>query len=184
MKLPKDKKRKRVLAAVIVRLITGPAIFVSPWLASIVNFGFDWADGEIFKRAGWSHARYGLIDKILDYYWYIFVLIFIFVRDIPSSSIFLFLYYFRSFGQALFFVTKKKRFFFFFPNIFEILFFFYLISTAFPVLSPFMLFPKILYPIAVIIPLVLFREYVLHIKEANLSWFFTGKTTYWINEKK
>lgn len=178
------KYQRLVLAVVILRLILGPAIFISVWLSSLSTFLLDWADSELFKRASFLWRRYAIYDKILDYYWYLFILAYIFLYEIPSRETFLILFLFRSIGQILFFLTKKEQYFFLFPNIFEILFYFYLLSLLFPKLHPYMYFPKIIFPLLAITPMVLVREYIAHIKKMNLSWFFTGKTTYWRNEKK
>jgi len=180
----KDLYQKIVLANIVLRVVLGPAIFISVWLSSLLTFLLDWADGEFFKRAGYPHSKYTLYDKILDYYWYVFILIYIFLYDVPSKRVFLILFLFRSLGQILFFLTKKEIYFFLFPNIFEIGFYFYLITLLFPELDSFMYFPKIIYPLLVITLVVLIREYIVNIRKMNLSWFFTGKTTYWVNKKR
>lgn len=169
---------------IVLRLLLGPIIFLSVWFASVFTFLLDWVDGEFFKRAGYPRSQYILYDKILDYYWYVFMIVYISLANVPSRNIFLFLFLFRSLGQTLFFLTKKEFYFIFFPNVFEILFFFYLGTLIFPKLQPLMLYPKILYPLAVILIGVSIREYVLHIKKMNLSGLFTGKTTYWVDDKK
>lgn len=184
MKLLDSKNKKIVFGSVALRLILGPGIFVSVWGVSIITFLTDLVDGEIFKRAGWTYTKYSICDKILDYYWYIFILAYVFLNNVPAREVFLILFLFRSLGQVLFLLTKKHLFLFLFPNIFEILFFFFLFTSIFPSLNPFMQFPKIIYLLLLITPLVLIREYILHIKRSNLSGFFTGKTTYWVDEKR
>lgn len=178
-----NKYWKMALADVIIRLVVAPMIFFSPWLASIITFSFDWADGEFFKRAGCPRKEYCIWDKALDYYWYFFILIYVFFIRIPGWEMFMILFIFRSFGQFAFVIFKVEFFLFLFPNLFEIFFFFYLFSNVFPGLKPFLLFPKAFYPLAIITILVLIREYILHVRKLNLSWFFTGKTTYWIDEE-
>ncbi|HUS59976.1 MAG TPA: hypothetical protein VMX76_01170 [Nevskiaceae bacterium] len=184
MAFNKSLYQKIALADVILRLILGPAIFISVCLAALFTFLLDWVDGEFFKRAGYPQSQYSFYDKLLDYYWYIFILIYIFLYQVPSKNIFLFLFLFRSLGQALFFLTKKEFYFIFFPNVFEILFYFYLFTTILPKWQPLMFYPQIAYPLIIITLVVLIREYVLHIKKMNLSGFFTGKTTYWVDDKK
>lgn len=184
MAFNKSLYRKVVWVNIILRLILGPVIFISVWLASLFTFLLDWVDGEFFKRAGYPRRQYSFYDKLLDYYWYIFILIYIFLANVPSKNVFLILFLFRSLGQMLFVLTKKEFYFIFFPNIFEIFFYFYLLTLVFPGLKPLMFFPKIIYPLTVILFGVLIREYILHIKKMNLSGLFTGKITYWVDEEK
>jgi len=184
MAFNKSLYQKIVWANVIFRLTLGPTIFISVWVASLLTFLLDWVDGEFFKRAYYPRSQYNFYDKLLDYYWYIFILIYIFLYQVPSRNIFLFLFLFRSLGQILLSLTKKELYLFFFPNLFEILFFFYLFTTLIPKWQPLMFFPKIIYPLGVILPGALIREYILHIKKMNLSGLFTGKTTYWVDDKK
>lgn len=179
-----EKYKKIVIVSTILRLISGPFIFISAWIAFIITFILDWIDGELFKRAGYPHHQYSLYDKILDYYWYTFILIYVFVQSVPGKELLLFLFLFRSFGQIIYFFMKKRVIFFFFPNLFEFYFLFYLLTTSFPKLQPLMYFPKIIYPSIIIVLFVMIREYILHVKKMNLSGLFTGKTTFWIKEKK
>ena len=185
--MPKGKSKRSntpVNMVVTIRLLCGPFLFITPLITTIIMFFLDWTDGEIFKRAKYSHEKYNQIDKILDYYWYLSILLFIYINNIFGKELFFLLFFYRTIGQILFLMTKNRKYLFIFPNLFEILFYFYLLTTIFSKLTPFLVYPNVLYILLFIIPGVLIREYILHIKQSNLSWFFTGKTTYWIDEKK
>lgn len=170
-----------VLITIFIRLAVGPLSLISIKTAALISFFSDWADSEIYKASGFSYPFYSSWDKFLDYYWYTFILIYILKKNLPAKNFFLFLFLIRSFGQILYFLTQNQAFFFFFPNIFEVLFYFYLLSICLPKLRPLLKYPKILLTAGVItLLLVLPREYLVHIKKINLSGFFTGKTTYWV----
>ena len=173
------KYSPNIIFVIILRLIASPLIFISPWFASISSFGLDWIDGEIYKRNGYTIKQYKPIDSLIDTYWYICILLFINLSQIPGLYILNLLFIFRMIGQIIYMITQKREIFFLFPNFFEIFFFFYLFSTIFPQLNPYLYWPNSIYPLLVIIPIVLYREWLVHIKKANLSDFFTGKKTYW-----
>ena len=182
----KDKRstyKVFVIINIIIRLLVGPLILISVWYASIISFFFDWIDGELFKRAGIKRTIYSYSDKILDYYWYLAVIYYIYLASVPNKEIYLLLFIYRSVGQFWFFFSKNEKILIFFPNIFEILFYFYLFSTKFVILRPVVNSSQIYLLIALLTPIKLVREYFLHIENANLSWFFTGKTTYRIDDK-
>lgn len=179
-----NKKNYKRLVDVNVglRIILGPLLFIFPIFSTLVVFILDWADGEFFKRAEFTKIRYEILDKIIDLYWYIFIILFITLNPVPNKALFYGLFGFRLIGQSLYFATKKERFLFFFPNFFEILFYVYIASLAYPPLINFLYLPNVIFTLMLIIPVILIREYVLHIRKLNLSWFFTGVTTYWKEE--
>lgn len=167
----------------ILRLLLGLLVFIFPFVSASLMFIVDWSDGEVFKRSGYTHKVYSLYDKVFDYYWYACILLFLVINQAPGLSFFVLFFVLRSVGHIIFFITQKSLVFFFFPCVFELLFYFYLLTLFFPELSIYLLFPKIFFPLLIILPIILTREYIIHIKKANLSWFFTGKTTYWPEEK-
>ena len=189
-KMAEEKKKiafytNLVKICVLLRLIFGPAIFIAPRITALVSFMLDWVDGELFKRAGYARNQYSFYDKLLDYYWYIWILIYIFANNVPFKDFFVFLFLFRTLGQFLYMKYKKEYLLLLFPNIFEIFFIYYLIVRLFGSYSLFFLSPPILWiSLLVILIFVLVREYILHIKQANLSSIFMGRTTYWLPATK
>lgn len=168
-----------VKLVVFLRFLFGPTIFFFPRLTSVISFLLDWMDGEIFKRAGYSHKQYSFYDKSLDYYWYIWILLYILLIDIPYKVLFISLFLFRTVGQILYFLTKKEIYLLIFFNAFEILFFYYLAVTFktanIELLQPFAMEIALI----IIIGIVLIREYILHFRKANLSNMFFGHPTMW-----
>jgi hypothetical protein len=168
-----------VKLSILLRLLFGPVIFISPFIATIANFILDGFDGEIFKRSGYARPQYSIYDKILDYYWYIWIILFIFITNVPAKYVFLSLFLYRSIGQFLFVLYNKGIILFLFPNIFEKVFCYYLFSLLIhrehQLMSP-PYFPIAVFVITCISVLV---EYVIHIRKANLSGLYLGKTSYW-----
>ncbi len=162
-----------VIAAICLRLVFGALIFWAVWPAVVVNLFTDWVDGELYKRAGFTKIRYQFYDKILDYYWFVMIIIYLLTTHARSFPFFLLLFLVRTLGHVGFMLTKKVIYFFFFPNVFEVFFYFYLLTGTLP--NWFWLI--------VMVFGVLIREYILHIAKLNLSWIFMGKTTHWIDEK-
>lgn len=174
--------KKIALVSSVLRLIFAPIIFISVWFAAIATLFLDTIDGEFFKRAGFSHPRYTFYDKLLDYYWYLFIVVYIFLNNISGKELFLIFFLFRSCGHALFHLTKNQRYFFFFPNFFEILFYFYLFTLIFPQLALYLQLPQSIFLILAMTPVVLIREFFLHIKKINLSQRFFGEMSAWREE--
>ncbi len=166
-------------ASVVLRLIFGPTIFWFPRITALFSFMLDWVDGELYKRAGYSHHQYGIYDKALDYYWYVWIFFYVLLVPVPYRTLFVFLFVWRTIGQLLYFKTRNRIFFFIFPNVFEIFFLYYLVVTIPGQNSIFLLSPYIWIAFTFIVFFVMIREAVLHIENTNMSGFFTGKTTYW-----
>ncbi len=164
----------------IIRIISGPFIIIFPLISSIINFILDWCDGEWFKRAGYYYHQYSFIDKLLDLYWYLWIFIFINYKPFPLTIALNILFIIRLIGQCLYFLSKKRIFFLLFPNIFEVLFLYILLKIELNLITMADFMNELFYiEIFLIIIIVLIREYIVHIKKANLSYFWKGKKTYW-----
>ena len=152
-------------------------LFFSPRLAAVISIVLDVIDGEFFKRADYTYPQYTFYDKLLDYYWYIWILAYLFVADIPHKFLFLFLFLYRTCGQMLYFKTHKRIFFLIFPNVFETLFFYYLLVV--PVgaqTSLYFEYPFLLEALLFIIGFALIREGIIHVRKKGI---FTGNASYW-----
>lgn len=87
--------------------------------------GLDWRI-NIFKLAD-IHANYGLVDRLLDFYYLSFELFIVAKwKSIFAKRIGIGLYLLRMMGVVLLAITGKGYFLFIFPNIFENFFLFYL----------------------------------------------------------
>jgi len=165
--------------SIVLRLLFGPIIFLSPIIATIGNIFLDAFDGELYKQSGYARPQYSIYDKILDYYWYIWILLYVLITDAPLKYIFLGLFLYRTLGQLLFIKFNKGIILFLFPNIFEKFFFYYLfviiIGQEDMLMSQSIIIPVLL--ILTIISIVL--EYSIHLKRINLSGTYLRKTTLW-----
>lgn len=113
----------------ILRVFDPLLIFFNPLLASIGSLILDGVDGILFFRAGYKWQTYNLVDKIMDYWWYIFILIY--SINLPIFTIILVLFVYRTIGQAIGLVTMKEKYYIFFPNILEWFFDFFIVIQLF-----------------------------------------------------
>lgn len=164
---------------VLLRLIFPLLIFISAPAVTIISVILDAFDGEIFKRSGYARPEYSLYDKILDYWWYIWILFYILYIDIPLKGLFIFLFCYRSIGQILFLIFKKGYLLLFFPNIFEYLFFYYLVAKIFNRESVLMNGLYLILALTIISIFKFIQETIVHVKQINFSGVYLGKTTYW-----
>lgn len=153
----------------IARFVTVFLIFYFPLPTTIIQLLLDSADGYISYKAKVAWDFYGIYDKLLDYWWYIFILLYS-VR-IEFFNLLLVLFIIRSVGQFAFLFSRKYVFLLLFPNVFEVFFWFYLIQINF--------FPNLTYLFSgfyeiylffAILLIVLVREYYLyhlHVKRYN-----------------
>jgi len=168
-----------VQIAIVVRLLSGPLIFFSPVFATFLNIVLDAFDGELFKRSGYTRPQYSVYDKILDYYWYVWIIFYIIGSNALGKYVFLALFIYRTIGQVLFLLFNKGFILFLFPNIFEKMFYYYLAALLLHK-EPILMSPQYLAVATVLCTLfALFIEYIVHIKRVNLSGTYLGKTTYW-----
>jgi hypothetical protein len=161
---------------IFLRLTTPALVFYDPFWASVLALTLDSIDGNAFCRAGFTSSQYQRIDKFLDFYWYAFALIFLLTHP-PTTLLFaLFVSFFllRLLGEILFYVKDDRRIFLFFPNLFEPLFYVYVLSQKFN-------WPSLLQPIQlavvllIIIPVKILLEYLLHIRLISFGNLLFGE---------
>jgi hypothetical protein len=154
-------------------------------LTALIVFFLDLIDGELFKKAGVFRSRYEIIDKCLDYYWYVFILVFVYWGLLPAKGVFLFLFIFRFLGQTLFLITEKEEILFWFPNVFEPLFHFYLLAKFFSVGQQLFSYPKVVYLVLALTIGKLMVEYIIHIRKIQFhNLLFPRKASYWPKETR
>lgn len=103
----------------LVSLKFGVPLFmlVFPFPAVWANYVLDVVDGDILMQFGMSEFTYQTIDKVADYFSYIFMLILGLRWRIKRTIVILFVY--RTVGQVLFFLTRNEMAFFYFQNLLE-----------------------------------------------------------------
>lgn len=174
--------RKLVIVSNILRLLSPPFIFVTVVITTIFNFLHDVIDGELYKRAGYARSTYSIYDKILDYYWYLFILWYIWIHPVPNKMIFIVLFLYRTIGQLLYLVDERDAYLFFFPNLFELFFFVYVLSLQWPQLTNLFYATPLVIMFIILVPIALLREYTIHIQRANFSWIMNSHRTHWVDE--
>ncbi|EKE14716.1 MAG: hypothetical protein ACD_12C00328G0001, partial [uncultured bacterium] len=106
---------------VILRILVAPLIFIWPLLSIILSVFLDLIDAD-FAHKIMSKKLYQLIDKNLDLWWFINIIIYIFI-NFPEYKIYLlFLFIYRLIGQLIYYFSKNRGVLLYFPNFFEWIF--------------------------------------------------------------
>lgn len=140
----------------IGRLCIPLLIFAYPLLAELLSLTLDQTDGQLFYQLGYKWKTYNTIDKMLDFWWYIFILLFLRGSHIFLIASMLFLW--RMIGQVWGIVGKNETIYIFFPNLLEWVF------------VQYVLFPHMSILIMILISGVwsLFLEWAIHKKHIHL----------------
>ncbi len=151
----------------IVRFSVVALLFINPYLAMLISLIFDDIDSGVAYMAGYSWKKYTRYDKLQDFWWYIFILIYS-IRT-PILGVMLVLFIIRSIGQLLTIVSIRHEFLFWFPNIFENYFLLYLLTNL---LAPGYLHyfsgSGIILPLVIAVATKMPQEYLLH----RRGWFY------------
>ncbi|MEA2020287.1 MAG: hypothetical protein U9M98_00950 [Patescibacteria group bacterium] len=139
-----------------------------PFAVTVGSVVLDAFDVEFFRLAtnSTNSDLYQVLDKSLDFYWYLFA--FIYSLFTPYWFIFAILFSIRLIGMIAFLLSKDRRVFLLFPNIFENFFVFYVAVETLPQLSHLLNYPAILWVSAFLIVIKLFQEYLVHIAGFSL----------------
>lgn len=159
---------KRVLILIgSIRALTVIILFINPHFSEALTLLCDGIDSMIAYKAGMSWAKYTRYDKALDYWWYIFVLIY--CIHTPIFAVMLVLFVIRSVGQIATLVSSKHELLFWFPNVFENYFIIYLLVTLFtPGYVTYFSGWAIAIPLFIAFITKMPQEYMLHRK----GWFY------------
>lgn len=115
--MKRNRNTITLTVVIILRICVPFFIFRNPLIAFIFSLILDQADGQLFYNSGYRWEQYNKIDKVLDYWWYLFILIFLWGRSIfPIAAVLL---AYRSIGQFLGIVYNKEEAYLWFPNILE-----------------------------------------------------------------
>ncbi|MCJ7740060.1 hypothetical protein MUP32_01940 [Candidatus Microgenomates bacterium] len=102
-------------------------IFSYPLQTFLLTIILDYFDGLLFNLLGFRWYQYNTIDKILDYWWYLFILLFLRGQTVFTIGLILFIY--RGIGQFIGIVMRNEKVYLYFPNILE---WFFLTNLLFP----------------------------------------------------
>jgi hypothetical protein len=158
------------------------AIFNSPFFVVVTATFLDMIDGDLASQGVLSKSEYQILDKIMDNWWYLWVLIYSYFQ-LSNFFVFLFvLFVYRTVGFGLFLYRKNRKVFMFFPNFFENAFFLFFFVNYFgwhQLISGINLY----YSLIVVFLLKLLDEYWLHVlKKSFVEDVFKFKWRKWLPE--
>jgi hypothetical protein len=142
-------------------------------VAWILVTAADWIDWEFFYKAfpSMRNITYQSIDKTLDFYSYCFAFLFAVgshrfgEAGSPFFNIFLVLFFWRLVGLIIFLLKKNRKILMFFPNIFEMFFWFYVLSLTFPSLGTFLEGNRLWATLLLLGVIKIIWEYLLHVSD-------------------
>lgn len=154
----------------ILRFFVPFLIFSYPAICIIFESALDYGDsvfGFYSKSFTWKFCY--RMDKILDYWFYIFVLLF--SRNYQIFPILLALFVYRSIGQFLSMKTYKEWQLVFFPNLFELYFFTFIAGWYFVFLRGFFIGANNILILILLLPFAFIREFIIHVKKPIPTMF-------------
>lgn len=169
---PEMKRLIRYLLYVIVICLRFalPILFFkyhSALMVFLITF-LDLVDAEFAGNHVASKAWYQKMDKMLDLYWYAWLLTYVLVFYPSFALLFVGLFIYRLIGHILVISGKDRKVLMYFPNLFEYLFFLLFFSKTFVSLN-FLTQGSMLYVSIVILVIFKFcQEYFLHIKKLSI----------------
>jgi len=112
---------------IFLRVTVPLLIFIYPLPAALFSWVLD-IDAYVCMKAGYKWKKYHILDKILDY-WF-FIIIFLYSFRLPIFPYILVLFVFRSIGQILSTLTFETKHLVMFPNLLDLYFLSYLVLDA------------------------------------------------------
>ena len=115
------------LILLVIRFILPFFIFCFPVATVLFSYFIDTVDGDLLESfVGLQRKTYQKYDKLLDSWWLIFIIVYIYFNNIPYSGWFLGLFLYRMIGVLLVMINGSEWLLFVFPNMFEMFFTIYL----------------------------------------------------------
>ena len=151
----------------LLRLVFPVFIFSYPVYVIVATIFLDAIDGEFASQGVLSREKYQIVDKLMDNWWYIWVLFYSYFALNNFFILLLVLFIYRTIGLILFLLKKNRKIFMFFPNFFENAFFLFFFATIFS-LESLIVGPNLYYSLAVVFALKILQEYWVHILKKSL----------------
>ena len=160
----------------ILRILVAPLIFIWPLLSIIVSFFLDLIDAD-FAHKVVSKKLYQIIDKNLDLWWFINVMIYSYIKYPDYKIYLLILFAYRFLGQLIYYISGNRNILLFFPNFFEWVFFLIFLGKNY---YPSVIAGQTFYSILLVIFFVkIFHEWFLHVADLSIREDFFGKKRQW-----
>jgi len=150
---------------IILRIFFSPLIFIWPLLSIIVSFFLDLIDAD-FAHKVVSKRLYQIIDKNLDLWWFINIMIYSYIYYPGYKFYLLVLFIYRVVGQLIYYFSGKRGVLVFFPNFFELVFFLIFLGKNY---FPSIISGQFFYFIHFIIFFIkIFQEWFLHVADLSI----------------
>lgn len=164
----------------VVRFIAPLFIFLNPVIVSIIAFSFDVLDGPIAIQLNFSWKKYNLLDKIMDNWWYLFIVLY--MRQTPLYPVFILLWAYRIVGTLLVLKNHQESTYLYFPNILEWFFYIFLLFQLLNGLPTFYLLPVQIIIFATSVLISVLVEWSVHIeKKSRIATGLLGVKMNWKN---
>lgn len=158
---------------VLLRILVAPLIFIWPLTAIILSVFLDLIDAD-FAHKVISKKLYEIVDKNLDLWWFINIMIYSYI-NYPDYKIYLLIFFiYRVVGQLIYYVSGNRKILLLFPNFFEWVFFLIFLGKNY---YPSIITGQTFYLILLVIFFVkIFHEWFLHVADLSIREdFFKSK---------
>lgn len=111
--------KKALKLIILARVVTPFSIFINPAIAVCLSLFFDGIDGQFFYENKYKWRQYNTMDKVLDLWWYLFLVMYLYSSGNSQLFVALILLLYRCIGQCIGVFLSKENVYIFFPNMFE-----------------------------------------------------------------
>ncbi|NMB84030.1 hypothetical protein GYA28_01955 [Candidatus Roizmanbacteria bacterium] len=154
---------------VVLRVFTPFFIFFQPVTISLLAFLLDVIDVEFASRRVLTKSQYQYLDKAMDFWWYVFAMVYSFVSMPQYNYLLIPLFTLRLLGEVIFYFNRNRKTFFYFPNLFENAYFIFLLGNKVPSLGFLISGDHTVYSLAVVFILKMFQEWWVHIAQISIG---------------
>ncbi|KKQ24776.1 MAG: hypothetical protein US40_C0001G0029 [Candidatus Roizmanbacteria bacterium GW2011_GWC2_37_13] len=154
---------------IFLRILFALLIFRLPQLSVIVSFFLDVVDGD-FAPSAITKKQYQFVDKTVDFFVYIFEMIYAWINFRDFRLFLLALLLWRFIGMVVFYITKNRRYFIIFGNYFENAF--YVIFFNFIVIN-------FVFTLITVFAFKLFQEWFIHVADLSVREDIFKKKRNW-----
>lgn len=167
---------------VFLRITVPFFIFFNPLATTVISVFLDAIDAEFASHNVLTKTQYQLFDKMLDFWWYIFAMIFSYQRFPDFRMLLASLFFYRLAGHILFYITKERVALVIFANFFENVFLVILAGKLINAFS-FLLKPNFIgFTLAIAFIAKLFQEWFLHYAKLSIREDFLKLKRKWVHD--
>lgn len=134
------------------RVVLPVLIFNLPVVSAVLHLVLDILDGGAACHGVMKLEDYQKIDKLLDWWWFVFILVWVYLNMSSYFLVMFILFLWRTIGEMMYFGSGKREWLLIFPNFFEFVWWGLLVFGS---------LGKWVWPV---IAFCVFREYMIHIR--------------------